>query len=377
MCGETDDVVGGIGKEADEVISLDAALRSLQADGRRAISAGPLLIRRGSCFMRLRLHARALKDFEDAFDLEPTNASALLKEHAQVALGCHKSVRITRTKATFIHANSQRIFMVFMSLLVLTATLFLSAHSFRYAEQIAHSRISAQFAARPEDMTEPSAATSPQQPPENVVLDYNGAHVEKPLKDFTSSDDLQSASESNASLAVNLAVAQINRGEAALAEKLLDRIIATNPQLLGARVARGTARALLRDLEGEQNANGIGAASALWVISQPPSKSSHDFLILTSDVLRWACPFEFRIRALVGLLSSAIAVLANGALGIDEKVILSDLHMAELLISQWPPNVQVTFPYYSIDANHVLHRRDWRGTSGGDALVPGTSEEHP
>lgn len=44
--------------------------------------------------------------------------------------------------------------------------------------------------------------------------------------------------------------AQINAGQVAQAEELLDRVLAASPRELGARVARGTARALRRDLKG-------------------------------------------------------------------------------------------------------------------------------
>lgn len=43
---------------------------------------------------------------------------------------------------------------------------------------------------------------------------------------------------------------QINTGFIAEAEVLLDRVIATAPRDLGARVARGTARAMRKDLSG-------------------------------------------------------------------------------------------------------------------------------
>ncbi|KAG2493602.1 hypothetical protein HYH03_008119 [Edaphochlamys debaryana] len=54
----------------------------------------------------------------------------------------------------------------------------------------------------------------------------------------------------NNSLAIQLAVTQINGGNIAEAEAILDKVISTSPRELGARVARGTARALRRDLQG-------------------------------------------------------------------------------------------------------------------------------
>ncbi|GLC64956.1 hypothetical protein PLESTF_000225900 [Pleodorina starrii] len=54
----------------------------------------------------------------------------------------------------------------------------------------------------------------------------------------------------NNSLAIQLAVTQINNGNVVEAEAILDKVIQASPRELGARVARGTARALRRDLKG-------------------------------------------------------------------------------------------------------------------------------
>ncbi|KXZ44388.1 hypothetical protein GPECTOR_68g359 [Gonium pectorale] len=54
----------------------------------------------------------------------------------------------------------------------------------------------------------------------------------------------------NNSLAIQIAVTQINGGNILEAEALLDKVISSSPRELGARVARGTARALRRDLKG-------------------------------------------------------------------------------------------------------------------------------
>jgi Flp pilus assembly protein TadD len=43
---------------------------------------------------------------------------------------------------------------------------------------------------------------------------------------------------------------QINAGQPQQAEELLDKVLASSPSDLGALVARGTARALRRDLKG-------------------------------------------------------------------------------------------------------------------------------
>jgi hypothetical protein len=50
---------------------------------------------------------------------------------------------------------------------------------------------------------------------------------------------------------------QINSGHVAEAETILDKVIASSPKELGARVARGTARALRRDLQG-------GCSGEMW-----------------------------------------------------------------------------------------------------------------
>ncbi|GIL49345.1 hypothetical protein Vafri_5718 [Volvox africanus] len=58
------------------------------------------------------------------------------------------------------------------------------------------------------------------------------------------------ATMQNNSLAIQLAVTQINNGNIMEAEAILDKVMLTSPRDLGARVARGTARALRRDLKG-------------------------------------------------------------------------------------------------------------------------------
>ncbi|GLI61283.1 hypothetical protein VaNZ11_003633 [Volvox africanus] len=58
------------------------------------------------------------------------------------------------------------------------------------------------------------------------------------------------ATMQNNSLAIQLAVTQINNGNVVEAEAILDKVMLTSPRDLGARVARGTARALRRDLKG-------------------------------------------------------------------------------------------------------------------------------
>ncbi|GIL73738.1 hypothetical protein Vretifemale_3863 [Volvox reticuliferus] len=58
------------------------------------------------------------------------------------------------------------------------------------------------------------------------------------------------ATMQNNSLAIQLAVTQINSGNVMEAEAILDKVMLTSPRDLGARVARGTARALRRDLKG-------------------------------------------------------------------------------------------------------------------------------
>lgn len=45
---------------------------------------------------------------------------------------------------------------------------------------------------------------------------------------------------------------QINSGQVEAAEQLLNKILESNPKELGALVARGTARALRRDLKGAE-----------------------------------------------------------------------------------------------------------------------------
>ncbi|KAG1678966.1 hypothetical protein FOA52_013029 [Chlamydomonas sp. UWO 241] len=54
----------------------------------------------------------------------------------------------------------------------------------------------------------------------------------------------------NSAIAIQLAVAQINSGKVIEAERILDAVLATHPRELGALVARGTARALRRELPG-------------------------------------------------------------------------------------------------------------------------------
>ncbi|PNW88256.1 hypothetical protein CHLRE_01g021450v5 [Chlamydomonas reinhardtii] len=54
----------------------------------------------------------------------------------------------------------------------------------------------------------------------------------------------------NNSIAIQLAVTQINSGSIVEAEAILDKVLVKTPRELGARVARGTARALRRDLAG-------------------------------------------------------------------------------------------------------------------------------
>ncbi|KAG2452817.1 hypothetical protein HYH02_002163 [Chlamydomonas schloesseri] len=54
----------------------------------------------------------------------------------------------------------------------------------------------------------------------------------------------------NNSIAIQLAVTQINSGNIVEAEAILDKVLIKTPRELGARVARGTARALRRDLAG-------------------------------------------------------------------------------------------------------------------------------
>ncbi|KAG2444526.1 hypothetical protein HXX76_001272 [Chlamydomonas incerta] len=54
----------------------------------------------------------------------------------------------------------------------------------------------------------------------------------------------------NNSIAIQLAVTQINSGNILEAEAILDKVLAKTPRELGARVARGTARALRRELAG-------------------------------------------------------------------------------------------------------------------------------
>ncbi|KAG1663031.1 hypothetical protein FOA52_005723 [Chlamydomonas sp. UWO 241] len=309
----------------DRVAEADASLAS----------AGPsvaLLMNRGYCRLRLGLNRLALHDFEEAASLDPSSVLALQRKgQALVALGKPQAAAAAWRTALALTNASSDVAMVhelrawcgnpsralhgiaplsrvqsilrpvvvwpLLSVAVLLLALLLSRHSFGVAGGMALSRKSSGVEEALARDPPPPAQVQQQQQQQQQQQAKQG----KQPAPHNVDDGVPAVEAHNVSLAVSLAVAQINHGQALLALKLLDRVLEASPRELGGLVARGTARAMTQDYEG----------------------SVADFTRAIEVEPRF--PDSYKRRA-----------QARGALQADDADVLSDLQKAASLLEQQP-----------------------------------------
>ncbi|KAK9817859.1 hypothetical protein WJX72_003273 [[Myrmecia] bisecta] len=203
-----------------------------------------LLCNRAQLYHRMGLSRKALKDYDEALALQPTCLQAAVGKgkvlyslkKAQEAQKCWKDACNSAGPESDL-------------------TVLLEAHS---------------LAKDPEAVLNPQPAASKPAPVANGLANGNAVHRAEPSASFGPSTPQASAPSSshkapitgparppsaawantNPAAAVSVAVTQINAGKLPEAIALLDKVIAENKKPdLGAHVARGTARALRRELE--------------------------------------------------------------------------------------------------------------------------------
>ncbi|DBA80252.1 hypothetical protein WJX79_002480 [Trebouxia sp. C0005] len=239
--------------------NYSAAIKHLDAEIKHALAhtdstVHQLLCNRAYCYEQLQLHRRAFKDYEEA--IKESEASGHPSPHALVQQG----LLLHRLKKGNYQAEAQKLWQQALtaSTPYTNAGLVLQAHKL---------------------LNHPSAITAalypdfPQQAPSQAGAIANGissgqaipATPSQPIANgtvmaapqqgqpHTPSQAPARARMPDPSAAIGLAVTQINAGKLDEADKLLTSIIDDTDKKapnLGAHVARGTARALRRELQG-------------------------------------------------------------------------------------------------------------------------------
>ncbi|BDA45969.1 probable UDP-N-acetylglucosamine-peptide N-acetylglucosam at N-terminal half [Coccomyxa sp. Obi] len=244
------------------IIILDNSIEEVSTSGRiDSAIVSQIYCNRGLCHQRLHLNRKALKDYDEALRADPSNILALLRkgEVLTALKKCSEAKACWEQALRFFSVNDD------LALLERLLTLLEGRSEREPGSGALQSAVAAPVQAASstqDDIPSPAASVPATKAHQSVSANGPQPAQQPPARKQSAQRAANGAAKQPSALVraacldpgtgVSIAVGHVNEGNLSEALDILDHIIATTTgaHLSGAHVARGTARAMMRDLQG-------------------------------------------------------------------------------------------------------------------------------